>query len=219
MSLLAGINLVLGLAGQIGANNAASRAARLAELQRQQALDKVNADDAARAKWYQDQVASGAYNPTDRIALADQTATHDLRNEVGNLQGGALAAGYQAGDTNIEQGSRTLSQNAQLKLAAMEQGIRGQARNDQMAGMNFAAPRSSQMILNQGNIDETRANSRYVNPAGLLASGMGSNVFDFLKGSSGGSTGGGGSTVGGGGSIFGGGGNDDPSNDWGDWSQ
>jgi len=140
MNILPIISSAIGIAGSISANRDAEARARRAQQQQDEILRTQRQDYERRLQLYNDMVAQGAFDPSAQIKLNNDTITHDVRQNVGSLQGSMLGRGYMPGDSPAEQQSRVLSERGRLALAQLNQGKTERARNNQMQAQQLASP-------------------------------------------------------------------------------
>lgn len=172
MSLFALANVALGLVNSMNANRQAEAAARLAQQNEDRIRNIQLQDYYNREGQYQSDAASGAFDPTAQIALNDATVGHDLRQQVGNLEGGAINAGYKQGDSNLEQQPRQMSEAASLHLAQLDQNTRNQVRQNRLSEMAFASPNNLSSQIPSYQTDYNNAMNQRVNPTGLITSAI-----------------------------------------------
>jgi hypothetical protein len=140
MNILPIISSAIGIAGSISANREAAARARRAQQQQDEILRLQRQDYERRLQLYNDQVAQGAFDPTTQLKLNNDTINHEVRQNVGAVQGSMYGRGYIPGDSPMEQQSRVLSERGRLALAQMNQNTTNQARNNQMQAQAFASP-------------------------------------------------------------------------------
>lgn len=164
----------LGLYGQSQASRRANQMAQHGQDLQDQALARQQQAFDMLAGQYKDNLASGVYNPAQRIANFDKAIDHAATIASKNLGASALSMGYRTGDTTPLDAARNQSEEYQLQRAQGEEAIQNQVHQQQLQDLSAvnggsavlgsavnAGLQDYQLGLNQQNA---------INPAGILAS-------------------------------------------------
>jgi hypothetical protein len=180
MSLLGAIGTVVGLANSIGANRRGDAAQREAMRQRAQMLRQEEAFNSQLQALYQQQLASGMFDPQNLLNALQRSSEIQMKAQAGNMAGAARAAGYRAGDSRLQNNLQRLSESAAARLAVQQQQANLGLGQAQSAALRGTRPSMSALELN------ARANDalsgQFLNdPSAILANSISAGTFDFLN--------------------------------------